>query len=138
MDDGVLSTDNTRRWLCPRKTFVPTTLHRIQSNSITSDCNWARTHIHLVCKWTLNHLARLPNGWPNGWPAWPNGWVFVYKLSGCGFESSYSHLNFRFQACFGQVVPWHSSNYGVWIHSESRTWHDKNIQLNLLQFGADE
>ena len=23
----------------------------------------------------------------------PNGWVFVYELSGCGFESSCSHLN---------------------------------------------
>ena len=22
------------------------------------------------------------------WPAWLNGWVFVYELSGCGFESS--------------------------------------------------
>ena len=29
-------------------------------------------------------------GWPNGWPGWPNGWVFVYKLSGSGFESSCS------------------------------------------------
>ena len=28
---------------------------------------------------TLNHLAKL---------VWPNGWMFVYKLSGSGFESS--------------------------------------------------
>ena len=27
------------------------------------------------------------------WPVWINGWVFVYELSGCGFESSCSHLN---------------------------------------------
>ena len=26
------------------------------------------------------------------WPVWLNGWVFVYELSGCGFESSWSHL----------------------------------------------
>ena len=26
------------------------------------------------------------------WPVWLNGWVFVYELSGCGFESSCSHL----------------------------------------------
>ena len=26
------------------------------------------------------------------WPVWPNGWVFVYELSGSGFESSCSHL----------------------------------------------
>ena len=35
-----------------------------------SDCNGTRTYNHLVRKRTLNHLA-----------------VFVYKLSGCGFES---------------------------------------------------
>ena len=62
------------------------------------------------------------------WPAWLNGWVFVYELSGCGFESSCSHFTFRFRACFEQGVPWHSGNYRVWIHSETRTWHDKNIQ----------
>ena len=64
------------------------------------------------------------------WPVWLNGWVFVYELSGWGFESSCSHLNFRFCACFEQGVPWHSRNYRVWIHSETRRWHDKNIHLN--------
>ena len=64
------------------------------------------------------------------WPVWLNGWVFVYELNGCGFESRCSHLNFRIRACFEQGVPWHSRNYRVWIHSETRTWHDKNIQSN--------
>ena len=41
-----------------------------------SDCNWTRTHNHLVRKRTLNHLAKLA-----------------------------SHLNFRFRACFEQGVP---------------------------------
>ena len=59
---------------------------------------------------------------------WLNGWVFVYELSGCGFKFSCSHLNFRFRACFEQEVPRHSGNYRVWIHPETRTWHDKNIQ----------
>ena len=27
------------------------------------------------------------------WPVWLNGSVFVYELSGCGFESSCSHSN---------------------------------------------
>ena len=35
-----------------------------------SDCNWTRIQ---------NHLVR------------PNGWMFVYELSGSGFESSCSH-----------------------------------------------
>ena len=62
------------------------------------------------------------------WSVWPNGWVFIYELSGCEFESRCNHLNFRFHACFEQGVPWHSGNYRIWIHSETRTWHDKNIQ----------
>ena len=62
------------------------------------------------------------------WPVWLNSWVFVYELSGCGFKSSCSHLNFRFCACFEQGVPWHSGNYRVWIHSETPMWYDKTIQ----------
>ena len=61
---------------------------------------------------------------------WPNGWLSVYQLTGCGFEFSCSHLNFRFPVCFTQGVPWHSGSYRVWINSEKRTWHDKNIQSN--------
>ena len=61
------------------------------------------------------------------WSVWPNVWVFVYKLSGYGFESSCSQFNFRFCSCFEQGVPWHSGNYKFCIHSQMRTWHDKNI-----------
>ena len=64
------------------------------------------------------------------WPAWLNGWVFVYKLSGCGFKFSCSHVNLRFRTCFKQGVPWRSDNCRVWIHSETCTWHDRNIQSN--------
>ena len=74
----------------------------------SSDCNWTRTHNH--------------------WSVWLNGWVFVNELSGCAFESSCCHLNFRFRTCFEQGVPWHSGTYRVSIHSETLTWHDKNIQ----------
>ena len=51
-----------------------------------SDCNWTRTQNHWVRKQTLNQ----PFGQTG--PVWPNGWVFVYKLSGSGFESSCSHI----------------------------------------------
>ena len=47
--------------------------------------------------------------------------MFVYELSGCGFESCCCHLNFRYQADFEQGVPWHSDNYKVSIHSEIHT-----------------
>ena len=71
------------------------------------------------------------------WLAWPNGWVSVYELNGSGFESSFSHLTFRFRACFEQGVPWHLGNYRVLIHSELRTWHDKNIQSEANYFLLD-
>ena len=32
------------------------------------------------------------------WPVWLNGLVFVCELSGCGFKSRCSHLNFRYWA----------------------------------------
>ena len=63
---------------------------------------------------------------------WWNGWVFVYELSGSGFESSFSRLNFRFRACFEQGVPWHSGTYRVWIHSKMRTLHDKKIDSFVM------
>ena len=62
------------------------------------------------------------------WWTWLNDWVFVYELSSCGFKSSYSHVNFRFRACFKEGVPWHSGKYRVWIQSETRSRSDKNIQ----------
>ena len=42
------------------------------------------------------------------WPVGLNDWVFVYELSGCGFESGCCHLNFRYGTCFEQGVPWYS------------------------------
>ena len=59
--------------------------------------------------------------------------MFVYKLSGSGFESSCSRLNFRFRVCVEQWVPWYSGNYRVWTHSEMRTWHDKNIVIKITE-----
>ena len=59
-------------------------------------------------------------------PVWLNSSALVYELSGCWFESRCSHI--RYRACFEQGVPWHSRNYRGRIHSETRTWHDKNIQ----------
>ena len=42
------------------------------------------------------------------WAVWLKGWVFIYELSGFGFKSHCSHLNFSYGACFEQGVPWHS------------------------------
>ena len=48
-----------------------------------TDSNRIQTLNHLVRKRTLNHLAKLAK-WLS---VWINGWMFVYELSGCGFES---------------------------------------------------
>ena len=82
---------------------------------------------------TYTQMHRTDKYWQHGsinWPVRLNGWVFIDVLSGCGFQSSCSHLNFRFRDCFEEGVPRHSGNYRIWIHSESRTWHDKNIESN--------
>ena len=56
---------------------------------ILIDCNWSHLPV---------------------WPVWLNSWVFLYELSGSLFDSSCTHLNFRFRACFEKGVPWHSGN----------------------------
>ena len=63
------------------------------------------------------------------WPVWLNGRVFVYELSGCGFESRCCHLNFRCGTCFEQGVPWHSGKLqsvdSLWnwqIHKTNERW----------------
>ena len=92
----------------------------VSVNSLLTDYNGTRTPNHLGHKRILNNLAKLVN---------LAKWLSVrLRLSGCGFESRCSHLNFRFRACFQQGVPWHSGIYIVSIHSEMCTWHDKNIQ----------
>ena len=63
---------------------------------------------------------------------WPNNSVFIYELSGCGFDSRCSHVNFRSYARFEQRLPWHWSNYRMWIHPETRRWHDNKIQSNAV------
>ena len=63
-----------------------------------SDYMWTRTHSYLVHKQTLSYLVKLAI-----WPVWLNGWVFLYELSGCGFESSCSRLKLCLDSCF-----WHS------------------------------
>ena len=75
---------------------------------ILSDCNWTRTYNHLVHKQTFNHLAKLTK--------WLSCVVSSYL---CGA------FDCMFLSCHGCV-----SDYTVCIHSETHTWHDKNIQSN--------
>ena len=84
-----------------------------------SGCNWTRTHNHLIQKRALNHLTSLALPvWLNTEPVWLNGWVLVYQLSGCGFESSYSHLN---QSLFNTIFQ--SQNYFFYCATSLLNFH---------------
>ena len=67
-----------------------------QCSISVSDCKATWTHNHLVCKRTLPFSQTRP--------VWLNGWVFVYKLSGYGFESPCNRLNFRCRPYFEATV----------------------------------
>ena len=88
---------------------------------------WYNKNIHSNAMHSTDQYSQLSS---ITWLAWLNGWVFVYELSGSGFESNWSYLNFRYLASFKQEVPWHSGNYRVWLDMETRTWHEKKIESN--------
>ena len=73
-----------------------------------NDWNWTRTHNHLVRKQTLNHLASLPKWLAVLWVL-----ICMVHLTVCSYH-----------------VTTECSLYRVWIHSETRTGHDKNIESN--------
>ena len=84
----------------------------------------ARTYSQMHCAYKCAEESSMI------WQVCRNGRAFDYQLSDSGFEGSCRHLNFRYCACFQLRVPWHLGNYRVWIHSEMRTWPDKNKQSN--------
>ena len=96
-------------WLCFPRCFINNTVFNIICVAIrfrvnlhcsydiwcASDCNRIWRHNHLIGKGTLNHLAMLGQYFNQSLsqmfgqfvdPIWPNDWVFVYELSGCGFQ----------------------------------------------------
>ena len=86
--------------------------------------NRIRAHNHLVCKGTLKRVRDIITAysqmhWTDEysqhssiiWPIWLNGWVFVYKLSGCGFESCCCHI--KATVCNWVYLYWINC---FWIH----------------------
>ena len=115
------------------------------------DNNGTRTHNLLIRKRTLNQLAKLTK-----WLSCVVN-TYLYVAFDCMFLSCDVRLSSEstlcsclkvkelparnrhdiwtisdiwYRSCFEQEVPWHwhSGNCRVWIHSETRTWHGKNIQ----------
>ena len=105
-------------------------------SEVLSDCNGTETHNHLArmvhlteCSCHVNarvseliHTVKLPEC--QGIPCSKR--VDIWSLSDC----SGTRVDIRYCAYFRQEVPWHSGNYRGWIHSETRMWHDENIQWN--------
>ena len=100
------------------------------------DCNGARTHNHLVHKWTLSYLAKLAKWLSCVVSTYLYGtfdyiflschvrvseWISV-QLPEC--QGTLSSKQARYRVCFHEVVPWHSDNSSVWICSEMSTWYD--------------
>ena len=92
--------------------------HIFSTNTKQSDSNGIRTHNHLVREWTLNHLASSAK-WLS--VQLQTKWLLVripllsLKLQIWHLFQARSFLTFR-------------KNYRVWIHSETRMWHDNNMQ----------
>ena len=96
---------------------------RQQTESVATGCSFTLKRIYDMTKTLsqLNHTDKYSQHSSVIWTVWLNGWVFVYELSGSGFESRCSYLNFKYRAFFEQGVPW-------------SVWHDKNTQLQLTVY----
>ena len=133
-------------WITWTSNLAPPTSKEFIDIEGTIECGFTVTRVSEVTR-RYSQMQRTDKYSKYGsviWQLWLNCWVFVYELSGCGFESTCCRLNFRFRPCLQQGVPWHScniacieqripwysSNYRVWIHYETHTWHDKKIQSN--------
>ena len=95
-----------------------------------SDCNWTRTHNHLVCKWTLNHLAKLAQ--------WLSCVVSTYM---------YGAFDYLFLSCHVRVSDWMHTLWlpeclGTLCSKQARNLNFKWLSLNLnpqpLSFLTDE
>ena len=100
-----------KRSYCLNKATLATNwIGRNQNNLLLSDCSWLEPRT----TYFLNEHSTIRPNWPNHWALF---WVLI------------SMVDFNVCSCLTTYAfPWHSGNYRVWIHSETRTWHDKNIQ----------
>ena len=107
---------------------------RVRWQRATTECGFTLKRVHDMAR-TYSEMHRTDKYSEQcsiTWPISPNVFLFVYELSGSGFQSSCNVLNFKFRASFKQGFPWHLGNGRLWIPSEARTLYDQNIQSNAL------
>ena len=61
-------------------------------SEVLSNCNWTRTHNHLVCNRTLNHLAKLAILFINNWAVL---WVLICTVHLAVFSC---HVTYAFES----------------------------------------
>ena len=86
--------------------------------------NMIRTHsqVHHTCKYSQHSSIICP--------ILENGWVFVYELSGCGFESRCIYLTFRYCPCFEQGVRWYLRSADL-LWNAYVTWWEHTVESTV-------
>ena len=69
--------------------FAPVLSNAFLEIQATIECEFT-----LNCVWDLVRIYNQMHSQQSSiiWLVWLNGWVLIYKLTGCGFESHWSHL----------------------------------------------
>ena len=77
------------------KSCTPASSKEFLDIQATTECGFTLKCIHgLIRTYSqMQHTDKYSQRSSIIGPVWQNGWVFVYELSGCGFQSSCSHLN---------------------------------------------
>ena len=94
-------------------------------SELNNDCLFL-CHMHIL-EWMCTlmwHDKKIQSNAPYRWvlatllnhlrPVWLNSWVFLYKLSGCGFGSSCSHLNWIIFLIFAFSFPLGLISHSSW------------------------
>ena len=77
-----------------------------------SDCNWAQTQNHLVLKWTLNHLVKLP------------------KILSCVLSTyMYGAFHSIFWSCHVRVSEWIHTLYSLECQGTPCSKHARNLKV---------
>ena len=82
----------------------------------------------LLLVWKDCSCLTLNRNYESNLASWLNGWVFVYELSGCGFESCGLLLKLQISCLFRAKSSLTLRQLRVYTDFETRTWRDNNIQ----------
>ena len=93
-----------------------------------SDCNWTPSQNHLVCNWTLNHLAKLANDWAVFWVL-----TCVVHLTVCSCHATYTFQSgSTLYSCLNVKEILAQSTSKIWGLSDCNwTWTQNHLVCKL-------